>query len=291
MKRLLVLAILIALPARAQADNEADARTLVESWLKAQNDHDFAAYTGLYAKKFVGIRRTSDGGEKKMKLKAWKSDRKKMFKVKSMKVAGDNQKITVTKDGAIVTLMQRYEAGSYSDHGTKMLVLVYDAAGPLQIMKEELLSSTPGWDDDPDTTVDASGLTGPITVKVRGEGINPNVQMDCTSVSYVLYLKDKNGKTLSRELGYGQVNVTYDLPTTMKIEPNATKGLIFDMGEWCAGGGDYYRVKWSGDALVVLYKAMDEHPPDEDPADIPEEKFETVLTIQLPSGAKVKAKQ
>src|SRR5688500_18392447 len=108
MKRLLVLVCLVAVPAPALADTEADARVLVESWVAAQNDHDFAAYTAFYAKSFVGIRRTSNGGEKKMKLAAWKKDRKKMFRVKSMKVAADNLTIKVTQTGARAKFMQRY---------------------------------------------------------------------------------------------------------------------------------------------------------------------------------------
>jgi hypothetical protein len=244
MKKLLVLAILLA-----SSSAFADPQAVLDAWVKAQTGGDFKAYTALYDKSFVGIRRTSDGAEKKMKLKAWLADRKKMFKLKKVEVTADNAKI----DGDTITFLQRWRGGGYEDHGTKVITLSGDL-----IVKEELLSSTPGWDDDPATTVDATGLKSPLTARVRAEGIKHNDVADCTEATYVLYLKDKKGTVIQKEIGKGIIGQQDDMPTTYPIAPNAKTGLLFDFGEWCAGGGDYYQVKLSGDALVVLYKAADE---------------------------------
>jgi hypothetical protein len=283
MKRLLVLALLLLAPGVALADTQSDAKAVLDAWVGAQTSRDFAAYTKLYAPKFVGIRRTSDGAEKKMKLKAWLADRKKMFKLKQQDVVAENPKITADDKGATITFLQRWKGGGYADHGGKILKLAYDKGGALTIMHEELLSSTPGWEDDPSTTLDETKLVGPITVRVKGEGIEQHG--DCTGATYVMYIKDKKGFTIQKEIGQGVVMSDDDEGgvTTMKIEPSAKKGVIFDFGQWCAGGGDYYQVIKSGDALVVRYKSADEG------SDEPE-KFTTTLTVQLPAGAKVSPK-
>ncbi len=88
MKRVVIAIVL--LQGLARADPQRD----------AQNQGDFAAYAALYDAKFVGIRRTSDGGEKKMKWKAWKADRKKMFKGKQ-EVAADDVKVKAIDGGAL----------------------------------------------------------------------------------------------------------------------------------------------------------------------------------------------
>jgi hypothetical protein len=143
MKWFLVVACLVGLQASASADPAADAQVTLDAWVAAQNDGDFAAYGALYARTFVGIRRTSDGRAKKMKWKAWKADRKKMFK-KKMTVAADKPTFEVLDGRVQVSFLQRWKSGSYADHGTKHLVLAPDKAGVLHIVKEELLSSTPG---------------------------------------------------------------------------------------------------------------------------------------------------
>ena len=251
---------------------------MLATWLSAQNDGDFAAYSALYGKAFLGIRRTSDGREKKMKLKAWKADRKKMFK-KAMEVAADNPQVKTSETGATISFLQRWKSGSYADHGTKVLKLAYDKAGAMQIVREELLSSTPGWEDDPSTVLDATDMVGTISVWVQEEGIDPNE--GCTSVTYVLYMKDKKRHTLSKELGGGFVPTDDSGRTTIAVPPGGDG--LYEFGEWCAGGADYYQVKQSGDALIVLYKGVDE-------GEEKSQEFQTILTVQLPAGAKIKAK-
>jgi hypothetical protein len=277
MKRLIVL-VLVALSSPAFADSESDAKAVLDSWLAAQNGGDFAAYSTLYAKTFVGIRRTSDGGEKKMKWKAWKADRKKMFK-KKMEVAADNPKVKAGDTGATITFMQRWKGGGYADHGTKVLVVGYGKDGTMRITKEELLSSTPGWEDDPSTTLDATDLVSPITVKVLMEGINPNE--GCTDVSYVLYLKDKKGHAHAREIGGGFIPTEDGMKTTEPV--GVGDDPLYAMGAWCAGGEDDYQVVHSGDALVLRYKGLDE-------GEAPDMDWTTVATVQLPPGAKLRAK-
>ncbi len=290
MLRALIVACLLLVPtvARADADADADARAVVAAWLAAQNDGDFKAYAASYDAKFVGIRRTSDGREKKMKLKAWKADRKKMFK-RTQVVAADELKLEVTAAGVTARFLQRWKSGSYADHGTKLLRLAYTKAGAMKIAREELLSSTPGWDDDKSAVLDVTALVSPITIMLKGEGIDEND--GCQNVTWVMYLKDAKKKVVQREIGQGDLMVDTSSgaqPSTIDADPAGATGTLYEVGEWCAGGADEYTVKHSGDALVVRYKSTGEctyDEPDCDPS-----TTETVLTIKLPEGAQVRAK-
>lgn len=294
MVRALVLLVALLVPgvARAQtADpgvDEAAARAVVTAWLAAQNDGSFTAYSALYARDFVGIRRTSDGGEKRMKRKAWLADRKKMFKRKQQ-VAADSLTVTVKDGTAIARFVQRWKGGGYADHGVKVLRLAPDKAGTLQITREELLSSTPGWEADPGKVLDATALASPITVTMKGVGI---LEEDgCQSVTWVVYLKDKKKRVVQKEVGLGVLMIdtsSDDVRSTIDVAPEGDKGTLFAVGEWCAGGADHYTITKSGDALIVNYRGVGECPHDEPDCD-PETR-DTVLTIQLPEGAKVRAK-
>src|SRR5437899_2903508 len=97
MKTILVLILAVGV-ARADAitdptadTTKATTKATVDAWLAAQNQGDFDAYVALYDPSFVGIKRTSDGGETKLKLKKWKADRKKMFAAKQEVVAENVQ--------------------------------------------------------------------------------------------------------------------------------------------------------------------------------------------------------
>lgn len=98
-----------------------------------------------------------------------------------------------------------------------------------------------------------------------------------------MYLKDRSGKTLQREIGGGDLQV--EGVTTQRMEPGDDP--LYEFGDWCAGGADRYQIEKSGDALIVRYKGEDEGTEDE-PA--PEPHWETKLTVRLSDGAKIRAR-
>jgi hypothetical protein len=71
--RTVLLCLVLAPVARADtaADMSPDVKTLLDAWLKAQNDGDFNAYEKLYAQRFTGIRR-SGPRTVKMDRAGWK---------------------------------------------------------------------------------------------------------------------------------------------------------------------------------------------------------------------------
>jgi ketosteroid isomerase-like protein len=115
------------------------ARALLDRWLKAQNDGDFAAYQGLYADRFTGVRRS---GQRTVRLNraGWLRDRQRMFQ-KKMTVQAEGVRIAASSGGAVLTFSQTWESGSYRDTGPKRMVLVRGAGG-LRISGEELLASS-----------------------------------------------------------------------------------------------------------------------------------------------------
>jgi hypothetical protein len=281
----LALASSIALGATAASADPApskdDATAVLNAWVKAQNDGDFNAYGALYDASFVGIKRTTDGGEKKFTLAKWKDDRKKMFKA-PQKVAAEGASVVVKDGKATIEFTQRYQSGGYADHGDKELVLVAKA-GKLSIAREEMLYSAPGWNADPKAELDATTLTSPITAKVRQVAADPSAAGgDCSSATYTLELTDANKHKLSTDVGSGVIMID-SATVVMDAAPKADK--LFEFGAWCAGGADYYQIVKDGDALVVRYKAEDEGD-GEHPA--PEFSWETRLTVKLPAKAVIK---
>jgi ketosteroid isomerase-like protein len=115
-----------------------ETRALVDAWLAAQNQGDFAAYEKLYAKKLTGVRRS---GPRTVSLDraGWMRDRKRMFQ-KPMKVSAGDLKIAATPASARVTFTQEWESGSYHDRGPKQLVVVREE-GAARIAREEMLAS------------------------------------------------------------------------------------------------------------------------------------------------------
>lgn len=138
-----VLALLASLPqaaaAPAAASSEQQARALLDRWLKAQNDGDFAAYQNLYAERFTGVRRS---GQRTVRLNraGWLRDRQRMFQ-KKMTVQADGVRIAASGGGAVLSFSQTWESGSYRDTGPKRMILVRAPSG-LRISGEELLSSS-----------------------------------------------------------------------------------------------------------------------------------------------------
>jgi hypothetical protein len=138
--RAVLFVIACATVARADvaASDAAEARALVDAWLKAQNAGDFAAYSALYATRFTGVRRS---GPRTVRLDraGWMKDRARMF-AKPMVVAAENVKIAASPALSRAGFVQKWASGSYSDAGDKQLVLVREG-GALKIAQEELLAT------------------------------------------------------------------------------------------------------------------------------------------------------
>ena len=285
--RLAAALVIVCTAATAHADPPAPTKdaalAVVTAWVKAQNDGDFAAYGALYDNAFVGIKRTNDGGSKKFTLASWKADRKKMFKV-AQKVAAENPSVVIKDGKATVELTQRYQAGGYADHGDKELVLAPGRSGALAIVREEMLYSAPGWTPDPKAEFDASALASPITAVVKQDASDPHHVDDCGSVSYTLELTDANKRKLTTDIGSGVIMIDKAHDT---MAADATADKLFEFGQWCAGGADYYQIVKNGDSLVVRYKAEDEGSGDpDDPTPAP--TWDTRLTVKLAPGVKIK---
>jgi hypothetical protein len=271
-----------AKPAPVAAADKTAALAVVDAWVKAQNDGDFAAYGALYDASFVGVKRTNDGGQKTFTLDKWKADRKKMFKAKQ-KVVAENASVAAAGGRVTVGFVQRYQAGAYADHGDKSLVLAPGKDGALRIVREEMLYSAPGWTADPKAELDASALVSPITVRVVQEASDPDAidkcgdDTCCGEVEYTLVLTDAKGKTLKADFGAGLVPVEHKIE---EIAPD--KGdTLFEIGEACGEVEADYRIVRDGDALVVRSNFLGEEAKQDKP-------WTTELTIKVPAGATIK---
>lgn len=107
-------------------------------WFEAQNTGSYSKYAAMYSNNFVGIRR-SGTRTRKFDHDAWLKDRKQMFK-KKMIVSGGVLEIKPSGTTASVKFEQKWESGTYTDKGDKLLVLALEY-GKLKIIREEMLSS------------------------------------------------------------------------------------------------------------------------------------------------------
>ncbi|MFO0610358.1 MAG: nuclear transport factor 2 family protein [Polyangiales bacterium] len=118
---------------------EADVRSLVESWLRAQNEGDFAAYERLYAPRFTGVRR-SGPRVRRFDRAGWVADRQGMFRA-AMQVAARDVAVDTAAGVATVRMTQEFTQGAFHDVGRKEIVIVRSGTN-LQIAREEMLDST-----------------------------------------------------------------------------------------------------------------------------------------------------
>jgi hypothetical protein len=133
---LLALTALALTVAPARADDATDrAKAVVDTWLAAQNGGKFADYRALYARGFRGVRR-SGAATKRLDLKGWLRDRKRMF-AHPMTVAIDNVAFEPVRGGVRVRFVQSFTQGAYHDTGNKELVI---EGG--RIVREEMLDSS-----------------------------------------------------------------------------------------------------------------------------------------------------
>jgi hypothetical protein len=111
---------------------------VLESWLSAQNEHDFARYSTLYAERFSGIKRVGKHTAW-FNRKTWLDDRKGMFKPNVTVAVSD---VTIKNLGKTsrAVFTQTFTAGSFKDEGRKELIFV-EQGDKLLISREEMLVS------------------------------------------------------------------------------------------------------------------------------------------------------
>jgi hypothetical protein len=115
-----------------------EVKPALQAWLEAQNQGDFEAYSGLYASRFFGIKR-SGPRTYQYKRDGWLKDRERMFG-KQMVVEADKVEISTSRQTAQVRFMQTWSSGTYKDVGPKQLVFTRED-GRLLIAREEMLAS------------------------------------------------------------------------------------------------------------------------------------------------------
>jgi hypothetical protein len=126
-----------ALPAASSAD-EAAARSLVQRWLSAQNEHEFAAYSALYATRFSGTKRVGSYS-KRFDRSAWLRDRQPMFR-DGVTVQATELQVSGSAGAVRVVFTQDFSAPGFHDRGLKELFLIAQPGG-LLITREEMLVS------------------------------------------------------------------------------------------------------------------------------------------------------
>jgi hypothetical protein len=118
--------------------DETNARGLIQRWLKAQNEHDFAAYSALYATRFSGTKRVGSY-TKRFDRSGWLRDRQPMFR-DGVIVQATELKLSGSSGAVRAVLTQDFSAPGFHDRGQKELFLVAGPTG-LAIAREEMLVS------------------------------------------------------------------------------------------------------------------------------------------------------
>ena len=118
---------------------EADARAVLEAWLSAQNQGDFAAYSALYAARFSGVKRSEDR-VRTYAHDGWLDNRQRMFR-RPQHVSASDVMLRAGPSTVDIHFTQSWSSASYSDEGPKRLLLVRDGEA-LRIAREEMLAST-----------------------------------------------------------------------------------------------------------------------------------------------------
>ncbi|MEO6599203.1 MAG: hypothetical protein ABIQ16_04970 [Polyangiaceae bacterium] len=125
----------------SQGFDSAVARAFVERWLAAQNAHDFAAYSGMYAKRFAGTKRVG-GYLKRFDHDGWLRDRQPMFR-DGVVVRTSEVQLSGSAGAVRVVFTQDFVAPGFHDTGKKELFLVAEPSG-FAISREEMLVSQVG---------------------------------------------------------------------------------------------------------------------------------------------------
>lgn len=115
-----------------------EVQDFVDSWVKAQNEGHFEAYSRLYATRFMGVKRAA-GRTFHFDRAGWLEDRQKMFR-KPMVVAASDVEVRTAANTSDVVFRQAWTSGAYADEGQKRLLIV-EEKGNLAIAIEEMLVS------------------------------------------------------------------------------------------------------------------------------------------------------
>src|SRR6478736_7066194 len=97
-------------------------RQLVERWVRAQNEHDFTAYSALYAPRFSGTKRVGSYS-KRFDRASWLRDRQPMFR-DGVVVQATELQLSGTPSAVRVVFTQDFAAPGFHDRGSKELFLV-----------------------------------------------------------------------------------------------------------------------------------------------------------------------
>jgi len=113
-------------------------RAFVGRWAAAQNAHDFAAYSALYAERFSGLKRVGSYA-KRFDRRGWLKDREPMLQGSSSVRVSELQ-VTPTPGAARVVFKQDFSAPGFQDSGQKELFLLAQGTS-IVISREEMLVS------------------------------------------------------------------------------------------------------------------------------------------------------
>ncbi|MBM4342685.1 MAG: nuclear transport factor 2 family protein [Deltaproteobacteria bacterium] len=127
----------VALPP-APSVTEAEVRGLLDLWLAAQNQGDFATYQGLYAARMTGVRRVGTV-RRQFSRAGWMADRKRMFG-KAMRVQVQDVQMAIAAGIGQVRFVQTFETGTFRDKGPKAWMVAKQFDTP-RIVREEMLGS------------------------------------------------------------------------------------------------------------------------------------------------------
>jgi hypothetical protein len=114
------------------------ARSFLERWLAAQNEHDFAAYSALYAARFAGTKRVGSYS-KRFDRAGWLRDRQAMFQ-DGVVVAISDVRLSGSAGAVRAVFTQDFVAPGFHDTGEKELFLLAQPSG-FAISREEMLVS------------------------------------------------------------------------------------------------------------------------------------------------------
>jgi hypothetical protein len=125
-------------PAHERSLSRLELQQLLDTWLEAQNEGDFATYQSLYTPHMRGVKRVGER-EYRMDHAQWMRDRERMFK-KKMEVEAHTVRFHGGMATAVLEFVQVFHSGKFMDSGTKRLVIIMHDGEP-RIMSEEMLSS------------------------------------------------------------------------------------------------------------------------------------------------------
>ena len=131
-------AVANAAPPVPSGFDESKVLRFLERWLKAQNEHDFAGYSALYAERFSGTKRVGSYS-KRFDRSGWLRDRQPMFR-DGVVVRMTDTKLSGTAGAMRAVFTQDFVAPGFHDSGQKELFLITQPAG-LVIAREEMLVS------------------------------------------------------------------------------------------------------------------------------------------------------